>query len=241
MSVDSKVPSLVEVLPIGGFDNPLTYGAKQSLYEELQIGSLVHIPLGARRIIGVISSLSPNHCPPREKLRFVSALVQPEPVLSAELVALAKWISSYYACSIENTLGAMIPASVREGMKAKLVRMIEPVIHSSAKTKNLLAHSPRQKQAYEKLIESDEKKVVGVEWEKKWGFSSATINALVKKGLVKQSVTTVEREAYADQFSDQPDETVESIHNLTSEQSKASEEIFEDFLASIEHRVEVSK
>ena len=35
------------------------------------------------------------------------------------MVGLAKWVSTYYASSLENTLGAMIPASVRDGMNAK--------------------------------------------------------------------------------------------------------------------------
>ena len=37
------MPDLVEVLPLGGFDQPLTYGAKQSLFDALQVLSLIHI------------------------------------------------------------------------------------------------------------------------------------------------------------------------------------------------------
>jgi len=39
--LDSPMPSLVEVLPLGGFDQPLTYGAKESIYETLSVGALV--------------------------------------------------------------------------------------------------------------------------------------------------------------------------------------------------------
>ena len=31
-------PALVEVLPLGGFDHALTYGAKKSLYDCLKVG-----------------------------------------------------------------------------------------------------------------------------------------------------------------------------------------------------------
>ena len=58
------MPNLVEVLPLGGFDHPLTYGAKPSLFDILEIGTLVRIPLGVRRIIGVVSGLNPKHSPP---------------------------------------------------------------------------------------------------------------------------------------------------------------------------------
>ncbi len=219
---------LVEVLPLGGFDHPLTYGAKQSLYNCVQIGSLVRIPLGARRVIGVVSSLSPQHCPPNDKLRFVSALVQPEPVLSPELVSLAKWLSSYYACSLESTFGAMIPASVRDGMNAKTRRMIEPVILPDSDSARLLDRSPKQRQAYAKLKEVSGQQVDAVNWAKKWKIPPAVINALISKGLVRQTVAEVERHAYADQWSEKTDEIVESLRELTQEQSQAKEEIFED-------------
>ena len=228
MKGEEKIPNLVEVLPLGGFDHPLTYGAKQSLYPSLKVGSLVRIPLGARRVIGVVSSLEPEHIPPREKLRFISNLVQPEPVLSAELVNLAKWVSSYYASSLENTLGAMIPASVRDGMSAKTRRMIEVNLVSDEKINNLLARSPKQLEAYAKLKELRGKRVDAVEWEKKEGFSSVVIDGLVKKGLVKQSFTEVERTAYADQWSEGTDDTVDSLRELTNEQTRATEEIFKD-------------
>ena len=235
MKGEEKIPNLVEVLPLGGFDHPLTYGAKQSLYPSLQVGSLVRIPLGARRVIGVVSSLEPEHIPPREKLRFISNLVQPEPVLSAELVNLAKWVSSYYASSLENTLGAMIPASVRDGMSAKTRRMIEVNLVSDEKINNLLARSPKQLEAYAKLKELRGKRVDAVEWEKNEGFSSVVIDGLVKKGLVKQSVAEVERTAYADQWSEGTDDTVDSLRELTNEQTRATKEIFEDLNSGMFH------
>ena len=148
MKTDSSTHVLVEVLPLGGFNNPLTYGVKESLFETLQIGSLVRIPLGARRIIGVVSSLNPEHRPSLRKLRFISALVHSEPVLSEELVGLAKWVSSYYASSLENTLAAMIPGSVRDGMSAKHRRMIEVILLPKTEVNNLLNRSPKQLEAY---------------------------------------------------------------------------------------------
>ncbi len=228
MKTGQVTPFLVEILPLGGFDHPLTYGAQQSLYHAMQVGSLVRIPLGARRVIGVVSSLSPEHSPPREKLRFVSALVQPEPVLSMELVDLAKWVSSYYACSLENTLGAMIPASVRDGMNAKTRRMIEVVPVSDDQSAKLLSRSPKQAEAYQKLKQCEGKKMDAVEWEKKWKISPAVVDGLIQKGLVKQTVAEVEREAYADQWSEGSDETVESLRELTLEQQTAAGEILED-------------
>jgi primosomal protein N' (replication factor Y) len=228
MSSLSDMPAMVEVLPLGGFDHPLTYGTKQSLYETLQIGSLVRIPLGVRRIMGVVSSLNPKHCPPRDKLRFVSALVQPEPVLSEELVGLAKWVSTYYASSLENTMGAMIPASVRDGMNAKTRKMIEVAFFPRSEVEELLKRSPKQLQAYDLLSEQRGKKMDAVAWSKKNKVSMSVLDGLIQKGLVKQSIDEVNREAYSDQWSEEVPDTVDSLRVLTSEQKIATDEICED-------------
>ena len=222
------MPALVEVLPLAGFDQPLTYGVNESLFDALQIGSLVRIPLGVRRIMGVVSSLNPKHCPPRDKLRFVSALVQPEPVLSEELVGLAKWVSTYYASSLENTIGAMIPASVRDGMNAKTRKMIEVAFFPRSEVEELLKRSPKQLQAYDLLSEQRGKKMDAVAWSKKNKVSMSVLDGLIQKGLVKQSIDEVNREAYSDQWSEEVPDTVDSLRVLTSEQKIATDEICED-------------
>ena len=222
------MPALVEVLPLAGFDQPLTYGVNESLFDALQIGSLVRIPLGVRRIMGVVSSLNPKHCPPRDKLRFISALVQPEPVLSGELVKLAKWVSTYYASSLENTLGAMIPSSVRDGMNAKTRKMIEVVFFPQSEVDQLLKRSPKQLQAYALLSEQRSKKMDAVAWSKNNKVSMSVLDGLIQKGLVKQSIDEVNREAYSDQWSEEVPDTVDSLRVLTSEQKIATDEICED-------------
>ena len=228
---DSPTCELVEVLPLGGFDQPLTYGAKESIYQTLSVGSLVRIPLGVRRVIGVVSSLQSAHSPPRDSLRFISALVQPEPVLSPELVGLAKWVSVYYASSLENTLGAMIPASVRDGMSAKTRRMIEAVLLSDDEVGKLLSRSPKQAEAYARLKDSSGKKVDAVNWAKKWKVSPAVLDGLVTKGLARQTMAEVGRDAYGDEWSEPENETVESLRELTPEQQKATAEISTDLQA----------
>jgi len=225
---DKSSPCIVEVLPLGGYDLPLTYGINESLFRHLGIGSLVRIPLGVRRVVGVVSSLSPKHAPPKEKLRFVSALVQPEPVLSQELVELAKWVSSYYASSLESTLGAMIPSAVRDGMLAKTRRMIEVVPASQEKVTQLLSRSPKQMQAYQLLQDHLGEKMDAVTWAQKTKFSAPVIDGLIQKGLVVESIKEVSRDAYGDDWSEGSAGGVESLRVLTAEQKLASDEVAQD-------------
>ena len=92
----------------------------------------------------------------------------------------------------------------------------------------LLGRSPKQRQAYARLREISGKSVDAVDWAKKWGISPAVIAGLVSKGLVKQTFAEVDRDAYADQWSEHTDESVESLNELTDEQAQAKAEIFED-------------
>ncbi len=50
------------------------------------------------------------------KLKAVVRIVDKEPLLSAELTELARWISDYYVCPLGQVLAAMVPAAVKKGI-----------------------------------------------------------------------------------------------------------------------------
>jgi len=55
------------------------------------------------------------------KLKIVSNVIDKEPLLDAELMALARWISGYYVCPLGQVLAAMVPGAVkkRAGVKTE--------------------------------------------------------------------------------------------------------------------------
>ena len=140
----------IEVQPLVGFDQLLTYGVSEKFISTIKIGCLVQIPLGRRRVLGVVFSLHSSEEIATEKLRFISHLVQQEPVLNQDLIRLSKWISSYYSCSMESVLGAMIPAVVRDGMKAKNEKLIQvsPGLNK-VMVSEALNRSPKQKKTFQ--------------------------------------------------------------------------------------------
>ena len=115
----------IEVQPLGGFNQALSYGVSEKHAGLIQVGSLVSVPLGPRRTLGIVSSLTSSENLPAGKLKYVSAVLREEPVLSSDLLALARWMSEYYASSVEAVLEGMIPASVRDGTNSKTKRMLE--------------------------------------------------------------------------------------------------------------------
>ena len=122
----------------------------------------------------------------------------------------------------------MIPASVRDGMNAKTRKMIEVMTMPQSEVNNLLKRSPKQLQAYAILSKLQGKKTDAVDWGKKHKVSMSIIDGLIEKGLVYQTQDEVNREAYADKWSEEGTDAVDSIRELTSEQKKATDEICGD-------------
>ncbi len=81
-------------------------------------GCRVEIKFGARKTIGCVMGESdelPADCPVDEsKIRPVTRYMDEMPLLSPELIKLAKWISSYYLCSIGEAVSVMLPSAKRE-------------------------------------------------------------------------------------------------------------------------------
>ena len=115
---------VAEVYTFGGFSRPLHYLVPQKVLDFIEIGSLVNIPLGNRRAVGIISELLKDRKPNPPKLKSIASTVQKDPVLTEELVHLAKWISSYYYTSTAQVLEIMIPAAVKHGMGEKTKRYL---------------------------------------------------------------------------------------------------------------------
>ena len=114
-----------EVLPFGGFGEPLTYKALSLLTGTVLPGCLVRIPLQRRTVTGVVLNEVPRPKFAKTKLKNLLGMVWEHPVLTPDLLKLASWLSQYYACSMESVVEAMIPAPVRRGMQIKKQRFIE--------------------------------------------------------------------------------------------------------------------
>ena len=214
----------IEVQPLVGFDQLLTYGVSEKFISTIKIGCLVQIPLGRRRVLGVVFSLHSSEEIATEKLRFISHLVQQEPVLNQDLIRLSKWISSYYSCSMESVLGAMIPAVVRDGMKAKNEKLIQvsPGLNK-VMVSEALNRSPKQKKLFSEL-DKQRKPVRKTDLVNKLGFSESTIKGLLAKGLASEILEVVNREAYDD---DLDFDRVDAEWELTAEQKVASSELID--------------
>ncbi len=96
-------------------DQSFTYSLPLTLQHRVKPGTRVVVPFGTRKMTGVVLAVHDNNpnMPVKEALR----LIDPEPVLDDELIALGRWISGYYCSPLGEVLRSMLPlsAEIRSG------------------------------------------------------------------------------------------------------------------------------
>jgi primosomal protein N' (replication factor Y) len=80
----------------------------------------VRVPFGSSTRIGVVIGEADRSDLAESRLRRVSAVLDGEPVLPAECVALVTWAAGYYHHPIGEVVSSMLPAPLRRGRTARL-------------------------------------------------------------------------------------------------------------------------
>src|SRR5690242_20613931 len=96
-------------------DQPFTYALPETLRHRVRPGSRLLVPFGTRKLTGVI--LSCHDQPPEVTTRQALRLLDADPVLDSELLALGRWIAGYYCAPLGEVLRGMLPlsADIRRG------------------------------------------------------------------------------------------------------------------------------
>ena len=96
-------------------DQPFTYALPVTLRHRVQAGSRLVVPFGPRKLTGVI--LRCHDEAPQVATREALRLLDKEPVLDAELLALGRWIAGYYCAPLGEVLRGMLPlaSEIRRG------------------------------------------------------------------------------------------------------------------------------
>ncbi|MEX2261600.1 MAG: primosomal protein N' [Bryobacteraceae bacterium] len=101
-------------LPIP-LDQPFTYALPETLRHRVKPGCRVTVPFGPRKLTGVI--LRCHRDAPEMSTREALRLIDAEPVLSGDLLALGQWIAGYYCAPLGEVLRGMLPlaSEIRSG------------------------------------------------------------------------------------------------------------------------------
>ncbi len=101
-------------------EQAFTYSLPLTLQHRVKAGARIIVPFGTRKLTGVI--LRVHDDAPEVALKDALRLIDPEPVLDDELIALGKWISGYYCAPLGEVLRSMLPlaSDIRSGKNYSL-------------------------------------------------------------------------------------------------------------------------
>jgi primosomal protein N' (replication factor Y) len=104
------------ILPFAG-PSFYTYSVPAELEGCVVAGSVVAVPFGARKIVaGVVRRwLDEGETPVYKNIKPVSELLFPEPLVSAEQLALWEWMAEYYMCPLGEVMAAGLPSLLKKG------------------------------------------------------------------------------------------------------------------------------
>jgi primosomal protein N' (replication factor Y) len=81
----------------------------------LQAGVRVRVPFGRRRVIGILLDVCSESDIDRRRLKPALAILDAEPVISADVLAMTLWASAYYHHPVGECLSTALPALLRSG------------------------------------------------------------------------------------------------------------------------------
>jgi primosomal protein N' (replication factor Y) len=105
------VPNLVNLaVPIPNTET-FTYRIPEGM--EAPVGVRAVAPFGRRELTGFVVG-HPDSAPPGVTLKEIRRVVDQEPIFDEDVIALGRWVSDFYFCSLGESLQAMIPSGRRE-------------------------------------------------------------------------------------------------------------------------------
>ena len=103
---------------------PFDYLLGEELRGHVGVGTMLVVPFGRRRLLGVVVGLASASEVPRERL--LEPLRALEPGLPAELVALARWVAAEYCSTFARALGLVLPPGAAKRLSGRKRRATKP-------------------------------------------------------------------------------------------------------------------
>ena len=121
-------------------DTTYSYLVPDALEDLVHVGSLVLVPVRQRRLNGVVIGFEETNTTTPYKLRQIIDIVESEPVVSEEMLALTRWIAHYYVCGWGEALRATFPSGIEQREISRIYLVNEAVPAWSALPPQLLSY-----------------------------------------------------------------------------------------------------
>ena len=167
------------------FDYLPPQGTNSAEVKSLQPGQRLIVPFGPRRVTGYLVAVSEDSALPAANLKHALAILDPEPLISATVIALCDWASRYYHHPPGEVFSAAFPRPLREGKEHRPAGVsgwrLTP--RGLGLPPGALARSPRQAEALAMMQAS--KSVASSQFADN-GIKPAVLRQLLAKGLAEK-------------------------------------------------------
>ena len=223
MTSNSGIARVVFDLP---FSKSFDYLADPELLKKIRVGSRVLAPFGTGSRTGFVIEITNKSS--FKKLKYIKKLMDEDPAFTPELIKLAKWVSTYYMCSLGKVLKTMIPASVQKDFsKTGTVKMVQL---SRVPDENSLQELGRKAPVQKKLLMFLNKG--SIDLKKQYSFQDLIDNT----GAGRSSITALEEKGWISIIEKKKESSIfkrvinseKEMHVLTDEQNSAVKMINEE-------------
>ncbi len=190
--------SYIRVIIDRAIHRELDYSVPESLAERVGVGSRVRVPFRDKSALAtVVAALAQSEA---EGIRPIEAVIGDAPILSEQLLELARWIGVYYCCPIETVMRSLLPQVIRRaevGWKKQL--FVQPGCKiDNDEFEKLRKRAPRQAELLEAISRLDAP-IRAAQLLRKTSLDNQTLRALVKRGLAELREEAVVRDPHADE------------------------------------------
>ena len=101
----------VRVIVDRAIHRELDYSLPENLAVRVGVGSRVRVPFRDKSALATVVAIPEQS--EAKGIRPIEAIIGDAPVLSEQLLELARWIGTYYCCPIETVMRSMLPQVIR--------------------------------------------------------------------------------------------------------------------------------
>jgi len=166
------------------------YLIPEALLGQVEVGSRVQVPFGARKIPGCVTALAEESA--HTQLKPILKVIGTQSMVTPKVLQLARWIGEYYCCAPETALKAVLPEAVRQEEAGFRERLFVRLLNVPAEPPKL---SRRQQDVWNILLERRELAMTELLALAK--TTAATVRKLEDLSLVEIAPQISERDPYS--------------------------------------------
>ncbi len=166
-----------------------------TLAEKVGVGSRVRVPFRDKKLLAtVVATLEESSA---GGIKPIEALLGEKPVLSPNLIELARWMAAYYCCPIETVMRSLLPQVIRRAEVSWKKQLFVILLRTATaeELEKLRKRAPRQAELLEAITQLPAP-APAADVLRDTSLDNSTLRALVRRGFVELREQAVARDPH---------------------------------------------